>query len=249
MARIENPLGITGTFGGISIYKMNGKFYARVKGGPKREDIKKSPKMVKIRENNEEFGRAAKAAKTLHLAVIRSMFGPSDRMWNGKLTQAMLKIIKSDTVNKSGNRTITEGLRNPDGKAVMKAVNFNSKALLNNVLLAPVSVNKQNNSIHIKKFVPSKCLAIPAGATHFSISAAVGSIDFPAVRFNLVPTNVVSAPLVSSLIPVSLVPLSVIKSSDFTFFVLKIAFFKVKKNVWTSLNNGTNDTLAVIEVI
>ena len=92
-------------------------------------------------------------------------------------------------------------------------------------------------------------LGIPAGATHFSITGAVGSIDFPAVRFNLVPTNVVSAPLVSSLIPVSLVPLSVIKSSDFTFFVLKIAFFKVKKNVWTSLNNGTNDTLAVIEVI
>ena len=64
MARIENPLGITGTFGGISIYKMNGKFYARVKGGPKREDIKKSPKMVKIREKNEEFGKRESSQNT-----------------------------------------------------------------------------------------------------------------------------------------------------------------------------------------
>jgi len=65
MARQSSPFKFTGTIGDMSFYKSKDGHLIREKGGVSGERIKKDPKYQRTRENNAEFGNAAKAVKLI----------------------------------------------------------------------------------------------------------------------------------------------------------------------------------------
>jgi hypothetical protein len=250
MARIDKHNKISGSILNLTFYEMGGKSYVRAKSpGLSREKIKNNPRLAKTRAVIEEFGRASSDGKLIRQAVLSSIHGFSDCRVCSRITQGLFRIIERDLTNPRGKRTVSEGLKSAEGKAIIKYMNFNIEAELGNVLHAAWTIDSSTYTISIPNFVPSKSLKIPKEATHFSIRGAAGYIDFTNRKYRLQPTNEVSSGKVKKIVPVNLTPLNKPEGTGYAFFILSIKFFKGTNNALQSLNEGKHDSLAIIEVL
>ena len=132
---------------------------------------------------------------------------------------------------------------------MIKSLNFNIEAELSNVLHTPWIIDNKTHTISIPKLIPARDMKAPKGATHFSIRGAAGHIDFINRTYKLQPTNEVTSEIVKKVVPVTLTPISKPSEMGFTFFALRIKFFKMEDNKLQPLQNGERDSLAIIEVI
>jgi len=94
-------------FAGKSIYKMKGsdKIIVRKKGGPKREQMLTSPRLVRSRENAMEFLGVGKAVRAIRgpLFPVRHL---ADHNFTSTLTKICKKIQVLDTTGDRGQRSI-----------------------------------------------------------------------------------------------------------------------------------------------
>jgi hypothetical protein len=250
MAKAENPLGITGKLHGMIISKTKYGYMVRSTGGwITKSKIKNNPRYIKIKQVNEEFGLASRTGKQFRRTVLATIHGTRDFRVSSRVTQCMFKILEQDKINPRGKRTIAEGLKSPEGKAILKSFNFNIDAKLDSILISPWEIDNANHQISIPNMNPSTSISVPRGATHFSISGAVGFIDFQNNLFKLIPTNIVNSGIVRKVVPVTLAPISKPTGSGFTLYILKVEFFKMANKVQSPFKNGIHNSLAVIEVI
>jgi hypothetical protein len=250
MAKAENPYGITGKLHSMIISKTKDGYIVRsTRGWISKSKIKNNPRYSKIKETNEEFGRASTDGKLIRNAITSSIYSLRDYRLSSRITQCIFKILEHDKCNPRGKRTVSEGLKSPEGKLIMKSLNFNIDAQLGHTLMSQWTIDKATHVINIPNIIPTKSLKYPKDATHFSISAVAGVIDFTNRTFDLLPTNEVSSRIVSKVVPVILTPKSIPTGSGFTFFILRVGFFKMMNNVQHPINNGIHDALSVIEVM
>ena len=112
MARQSGIIKLKGTIGGISFFKSADGYMAREKGGVDGKRIASDPAFKRTRENGQEFGRAGKAGKLLRNALRTLLQNARDARMVGRLTKALLAIIKTDTVHARGSRTVESGNMN-----------------------------------------------------------------------------------------------------------------------------------------
>ncbi len=91
MAFLNNTMGIIGSFGNLSAYRMKGsdKIIVRTKGGASKKKIKKSPVFARTRENNSEFSGCAKMVKS-----IRSAIQPIGHLADFNFTPSLIALCK-----------------------------------------------------------------------------------------------------------------------------------------------------------
>jgi len=103
MAKLEEGAA----FAGKSIYRMKGsdKLIVRKKGGPKAEQVLKSPRFERTRENSTEFRGVGKAASAIRdsLFTIRHL---ADHNFRPTLIKICKKIQVLDTTSGRGQRSI-----------------------------------------------------------------------------------------------------------------------------------------------
>ncbi len=109
MARQKGVIKLEGRIGDLSFYKSGGDYLARSKGGVDGDRIKNDPAFARTRENGVEFGRAGKASKLLRNALKVPISKSADNRVASRLTTNLLKVIKADTTNKRGERTVLAG--------------------------------------------------------------------------------------------------------------------------------------------
>ncbi|MFD2433745.1 hypothetical protein ACFSO9_09495 [Mesonia maritima] len=109
MAEQSGIIKLKGTLGGISFYKTSDGYLAREKGGVSAQRIATDPVFQRTRENNAEFATAGKAGKLMRNSIQVLLQNAKDRRCVGRLTRALLSVIKSDTVNIRGERNVQEG--------------------------------------------------------------------------------------------------------------------------------------------
>ena len=109
MAKQTGIIKLKGTIGGISFYKTGDGHLAREKGGVDKSRIQNDPAFQRTRENGSEFGRAGKGGKVLRNAIRVLLQNAKDKRVVSRLTTDLLKIIKTDTSNLRGERTIEDG--------------------------------------------------------------------------------------------------------------------------------------------
>ena len=108
MAKQTGIIKLKGTIGGISFYKTSDGHLAREKGGVDGNRIANDPAFQRTRENGSEFGRAGKGGKLLRNAIRILLQNAKDKRVTSRLTKDLLAIIKTDTVNERGLRTLTD---------------------------------------------------------------------------------------------------------------------------------------------
>jgi len=148
----------------------------RRKGGPSKQQIKKSPKLLGTREHNEEFKESAKCGKLWRSVLLPFTTESPDFRLVPRVTQLMYRLKDLDQVSARGKRLVSRGLRGKAGRALITGFDLNSQAPLASVLKT-VYVYK-SGQFGIKDLVPERDLKAPKGSTHVHFTLVVSRIDF-----------------------------------------------------------------------
>jgi hypothetical protein len=248
MAKQKGLVKLEGTVGDMTYYKSKDGYLAKEKTSLNGDRIASDPKFKRTRENNAEFGAGGNAGKLMRHAVNALLKNAKDSKVVSRVTKTMIQIIKTDTVNKRGKRTVTNG-----DMSLLKNFEFNAAAVLGATLYAPYTTAIDRTagtlSINLAAFIPSSAIIAPEGATHFKIVSAGAEIDFD--NKNWVSANSESAlfpwdetvttaiNLVNTVTPGTTLPV---------FLFLGIQFLQEVNGIQYPLLNGSFNPLSLIEL-
>ncbi|MDE1208478.1 hypothetical protein LCI24_16925, partial [Tenacibaculum sp. LAR 2:5] len=144
MSKQKGLIKLVGNIGGVSFYTSNGEYLARMAGGPTKERIQSDPNFARTRENNTEFGGAAKVGKALRTALS----GVLQIMAGSRLAAQLTRIFKTINLKGAGvrgKRPITLSAN----KELLAGLDLNNKLSLTSVFTAPytASINADRNEV------------------------------------------------------------------------------------------------------
>ena len=248
MAKQIGIIKLKGTIGDISFYKSQDGHLARGKGGVEASRIANDPAFQRTRENGSEFGRAGKGGKLLRIALRTLLQKASDNRVTSRLTKNVLTVIKADTTNDRGLRTI------PDGDlSLLENFEFNKNGKLGGLLFASYArtIDRVAGTVvaDVSEFIAVNDIVAPSGTTHFMISNGGVEVDFAAETY--VFDSEVSSILPwdsSTVAPLSLTANLTANSTLPIFQVIGIEFFQEVNGQMYSLKNGSYNALAIVGI-
>ena len=246
MARQKGIIKLKGTIGDISFYKTGDGHLAREKGGVDGSRIANDPAFQRTRENGSEFGRAGKGGKVIRNAIRLLLQNAKDKRVVSRLTTDLLKVVKSDTVNERGLRTIENGDLN-----IIKGFEFNLNGKLGATLFTAFKNDFDRTTgeavVSIPPFAPKVRIAAPKGTTHFKIVTGVAELDFEteASTFESAETAILPYDNVDTSV-IALIA-SIAADSELTvILVLGIEFYQEVNGGMYPLKNGAYNALAIV---
>ena len=246
MAKLNGILKIEGTLDNMTFYKSKDGNLVRTKGGVSGERIANDAAFARTRENNSEFGNAAKAGKLVRNTLRTLMMSAKDTRVTSRLTQVMSMIKNYDTTSDRGKRTVAIGIANPASLELLKTFDFNESAGFSSVLYKAYTVTPAGK-ILITGLVPINDLAYPTGATDATFKGAFAIVDFATGTSQIEYTNEISVPLDATSGDVTLSPIVVPTGSGTKIYLLTIEFFQTVNGQQYSLKNGAYNALSIIE--
>lgn len=178
MARQKGIIQLEGTLGDINFYFRKGKPVARKAGGGfNAKNIKTSATMVRVRENNTEFGNCSKVKKVFRLSLHPFLNAYKEGTLHGRMMQLLQQIKTFDTISERGKRTVGNGIQTPNGKIAFQQFLFTPKRSVSKTLMATTAFDWENYSYTVCGFKSSR-VRFPVSATHFELSLGVLCFDF-----------------------------------------------------------------------
>ena len=246
MAKQTGIIKLKGTIGDISFYKTADGHLARAKGGIEASRIANDPVFQRTRENGSEFGRAGKGGKVLRNAIRILLENAKGKRIVSRLTKELLKVIKTDTVNARGERTIQDG-----DFALIENFDFNDRAKLASTLFASYgkSYDRLTGEVElsIASFTPRVRIAAPQGTTHFKIVLGASDLDF--INGTSTFENDETAILPYDNIDTTAIDLTAVITEISTLpviIVLGIEFYQEVNGEMYPLKNGSYNALSII---
>lgn len=248
MAKQAGIIKLNGTIDDISFYKTADGHLARAKGGISRNRIFNDPAFQRTRENGAEFGTAGRGGKLIRTSLKSLMQHAKDRRVVGRLTKELLGIIKTDSINERGQRTIEDGTLE-----ILLGFDFNKNAPLSTTLFAGYDAYfarpTGEATASIEAYSPAIRIAAPGGTTHFRVSMGAAELDFPNMQFafamdatGILPYSAVEIPITTletTLTPASILPV---------IQVLVVEFFQLVNGEYYPLKNGANNALGIVNI-
>ncbi len=147
MAKLSSLFKFEGTVDDITVVKNTG--VVKRKGGLSKERIASDPKLVRVRENNAEFGMLAAASKT-----VRDAFGELGQnirvqYLTSRLSSVLTRIKNLDPTSARGYRTVAIGIASAEGKNHLNGFSFNATKSLSAVLQKPYTLDTATGAINI----------------------------------------------------------------------------------------------------
>jgi hypothetical protein len=179
MARQTGPIKYKGTLGEVRHFKIKGLKgdFAGLKGGPSGEQVKTAPEFERTRENMNEFGGCAAAAKSVRVGLAQLMKQMSDPQLTGRLTGIMKKINLEDQSEARGYRAVLVSTQSQ----YLQGLNFNRNISFDSVFYAPFALSntvaRDSAALTVAAFNPLNFINAPAGATHFRLINAISVIS------------------------------------------------------------------------
>jgi hypothetical protein len=177
----KDAIGCTGQ---PIIQQLNIKHMAKktATNGVSANRIKHSDSFERTRENNEEFGRAGKAAKLLRTIFRDVSIYAKDLKTQGRLTKVTSRVVLGDPISERGKRTANNG-----DVEQLEGFHFNERAGIKDVLFVkcPVNYNRVSGevTVNIPSFVPRQSVQKTIGNTHFRILAAAAAVNFDTEKY------------------------------------------------------------------
>ena len=248
MAKQTGIIKLKGTIGDISFYKSADGHLARSKGGVDKNRIANDPAFQRTRENGSEFGRAGKGGKLLRNAIRILLQNASDKRVTSRLTKDLLAIVKTDTTNARGLRTLTDG-----DMSILLGFEFNLNGKLGTTLFTPF-VNAFDRAtgdatLNLAAFSPTLRIAAPTGTTHFKVVMGAAELDF--ANEASVFENDETAILPYAAADTAAIALTASLTANSTVDVIQvlgIEFYQEVNGEMYELKNGSYNALSVVTV-
>ena len=177
MAKNTGVLKFQGTIEELTYYRTQDGDIVRKRGGIAKSRILTEASFQRTRENMAEFAQSATAGKIIRRGANTLMQNASDNRVTSRLSQTLSRILKLDTVNARGARSVAEGLSTAQGKALLKGFDFNAKAPLDVALRNKPWIEPLDHSINITGLTPAQQLSYPTGATHVRLQGGMLHVD------------------------------------------------------------------------
>ncbi|MAP80977.1 MAG: hypothetical protein CL526_07795 [Aequorivita sp.] len=248
MAKQKGIVKLKGTIGDFTFYKSGDGYLAREKGGIEKNRILNDPAFKRTRENGMEFGTAGKSGQLIRKGERLLLRQASDNRVTSRLVQVLMSIIKTDSLNKRGSRTVQDG-----NMALLKGFDFNLKGKLDTVFFSGYSLAFDRAAgsldVTIAEFIPNETIDAPRGTTHIQLVGGVCALDFVNKSFEedhafstIIPWDMtLQAPITlsSTISPATTVPV---------IQVVGVNFFQEVNGEMYPLRNGAFNALAIVEV-
>ncbi|CAH0204981.1 hypothetical protein [Chryseobacterium sp. Bi04] len=124
MATYESLIKIKGAVGDLVFYNLNGKNVVRKKSGFNKTAFKKNASYEKVRQNSSEFGHCSKVGKIIRAGLTAYIKEAGDPLLYQKFAKVMTEIKDLDILSERGKRTVKEGLKTEEGKALLRGFPF-----------------------------------------------------------------------------------------------------------------------------
>ena len=248
MAKQAGLVKLRGTIEDLSFYRTKDGYLAREKTSVDKNRISTDPAFQRTRENGAEFGRSGVAGRIVRRAFRPLLQEVADSRLTSRLTQAMLKVVQSDSTNARGERTVTGG-----DLTLLQGFGFNIKADLGATVYAAYngSVNRETGeaTISIPEFIPKADVSVPSGATHLKFISGAAAINFEDGSFSMVRSDSEeigignqtqeAQTLTNALTAGSALPI---------LLVFGIEFYQEVNEVFYPLSSGSYNALSLISV-
>lgn len=191
MAKNRSIIDFKGTLGELTFYESGGEKIVKRKSSVSRNKIKNDPAFKRTRENNQEFGGAARAGKSLRMGFASISKTMADRYFVSRVTAIMRSVISRGT----GVRGQREFLV-ANSSDLLTGFEFNATQVFDSILFAPstISLNADRTEItwSLPDFPVDDFITAPVGATHFRVVLAAGILSdfaYSAAESNYAPIS------------------------------------------------------------
>jgi hypothetical protein len=248
MAKQKGIIKLEGTLGDITFVKTADGYIAKERTSLSGDRIKNDPAFQRTRENYSEFGGAATTGKIIRAAFRPLYSGIADSRMTGRLTKALMRIIRTDAVNLRGERRAHEG-----ELALLQGFNFSRDASLSSKLYVQytTTIDRVTGSANIAlpAFAPGKMVSAPSGATHFRLISGIVQIDFATEHYTLTQARSAEI-LVNNPVEVQLQLPMVFEpgTEDVLLLAFGIEFMQVVNGQSYPLNDSGYSALAIVQV-
>ena len=185
MATQKGIVSLVGTVGGVNFYFRKGKAVARKAGGGfSGKAIKTKASMMRVRENNSEFGHCSSVKKQFRIALFPFLKNYFDGTLHGRMMQLFQGIKNCDVVSERGTRKVGNGILTPSGLEMLRDFVFAPKCIVGQVVPMKASYDAVSCVYDVVDFAIS-LVKFPKGATHLELQFGVLGVDFDADVYNL----------------------------------------------------------------
>lgn len=217
--QINRHIKLRGTIDEISFYKTQDGFLARAKGGVDGDRIKNDPKFRNTRFNGLEFGIGGRASKLFRLVWNPEITRAADNRVASRVTQLMVRILKTDPVSDYGERKVEFG-----DLSLLSGFEFNNAVPLDQAFKLPFTTTIDRvtgqASVQVPAHNPQSDIAAPDGTTHYNIFAAAAAIDFATGEVVVVRQSIPSLPWINNPVVATNMNLSLPANSVLPLFLL-----------------------------
>lgn len=185
MAKYKSLFTIIGTIWGINFYELLGKPVSRKAGGGfTREAIKTKASMIRVRENNSEFGHCSRLNKVFRQALRPFYVQHKFPLFHSRLMTLFTGLKALDPVNGRGQRLVYRGLELDEGKRSLVRFTYTPDCQPKNVLPFDFEMDWDTYTLAIPKFQMKQVSFIP-GATHIALQFGVLDFNFKTMKYGL----------------------------------------------------------------
>jgi hypothetical protein len=185
MAKYKSLFTIIGTIGGINFYELLGQPVNREPGGGfTREAINTKASMVRVRENNSEFGNCSRLNKIFRQAIRPFYINHKFPLFHSHLMTLFTGLKALDSVNGRGKRLVYRGLETEVGKRSLVNFTYTPDCKPKKVLPFALDMDWDTYTLTIPKF-HIKDVSFISGATHIGVQFGVLDFNFKTSKYQL----------------------------------------------------------------
>lgn len=186
MAKVIGDIKIKGTLDELVFYEaQTGENLVRMKSRAflTSREFHSNPIYQPIIDQGKEFGFAAKLSKTFRSLVHDFNEKAKDQSYAGRAIKLLLEIIKEDTLNISGQRTLAEAMKDYEVACYLEGFEGNKLRPLSKVLLLPWHWNAVASQVELIEFNPLEHIDWPAAACQVTLCVGRTNWDFKSPEF------------------------------------------------------------------
>lgn len=184
MGKLDGIIRFTGSFDGLSFYKLRGKIVVRRTGGFKGPAIKTQANYARTRENASQFGYCSRVGKALRVALFPFVAQIRTPYLHNHVVSLFQQILKFDGVSLRGAKTLLVGLATDEGRALLRSFEFNKELSFKTVFAVPYTVSLAEGKFVVPVFKMAQ-VPFPAGATHIGLQFMLLRFDFESLDYRL----------------------------------------------------------------
>lgn len=243
----DGLIQLKGRVGNISFYKTKNGYAARKAAGIDGNRVKNDPNFIRTRENMAEFQETMKATKIVRAAFAESVKAIGDGTLSQRLSSLLGKLVRQDTVNVRGARTVL-----PATTGALEGFEFNRVTSLADALNIPFTpaIDRAGGSlsVDVPAFSPKQSIVAPEGATHIVLRAVAAELDFTTKKF--VTMSAHSQPIGIDRVQQEAIALrnNLTGSTKPLFLAFGVSFVQILNGISYALKTGLHSAMQVVKV-